>query len=47
MKKPFISLELFKSKRIDMRNEHYHPDGQKVYEHYQSSQMVKKFMFQL
>ena len=36
MKKPFISLELFKSKRIDMRNEHYHPDGQKVHEHYQS-----------
>ena len=30
-----------------MRNEHYQPDGQKVYEHYQSSQMVKKFMFQL
>ena len=32
MKKTFISLELFKSKRIYMRNEHYHPDGQTVHE---------------
>ena len=39
MKKTFISLELFKSKRIDMRNEHYHPDGQKVREQYQSDKV--------